>query len=75
MNPNGSGQPGTKGATAVSRFERTQYFERLVELHLVYAMGGIDDRIVVMTIDEAIEWAEAELAASTVAEPGDDARD
>jgi len=75
MNPNGSGQPGTEGAIVVSRFERTQYFERLVELHLAYAMGGIDDRVVAMTIDEAIEWAEAELAATTVAEPSGDTPD
>jgi hypothetical protein len=56
----------------VSRFERTEYFERLVELHLAYAMGGIDDRTVAITIAEAIEWAESELEASTVAESGGD---
>jgi hypothetical protein len=50
----------------MSRFERSNYFERLVELHLRYAMGGIDDRTSVMTIDEAIAWAEAELEASPV---------
>jgi hypothetical protein len=50
----------------MSRYERTKYFERLVELHLRYAMGGIDDRTSVMTIDEAIAWVEAELDASPV---------
>jgi hypothetical protein len=49
----------------MSRFERTQYFEQLVELHLMYAMRGDDDNTSVMTIDEAIAWAEAELEAST----------
>lgn len=48
----------------MSRFERTQYFERLVELHLLYAMRGDDDRTSVMTVDEAVAWAEAELDAS-----------
>jgi hypothetical protein len=52
----------------MSRFERTTYFERLVELHLVYAVRGDDDRTSVMTIDEAITWAEAELSASRPAE-------
>lgn len=50
----------------MSRFERTQYFERLVELHLAYAMGGIDDRTSVMTIEEAIAWVETELDAPPV---------
>ena len=50
----------------MSRYERTNYFERLVELHLKYAMGGIDDRTSVMTIDEAIAWVEAEMDATPV---------
>jgi len=53
----------------MSRFERTTYFERLVELHLVYAMRGDDDSTSVITIDEAITSAEAELSASRPAEP------
>ncbi len=52
----------------MSRFERTQYFEQLVELHLVYAMRGDEDKTSVMTIDEAIAWAEAELASSSPAD-------
>ena len=52
----------------MSRFERTQYFEQLVELHLMYAMRGDDDRTSVMSIDEAIAWAEAELEASSTAD-------
>jgi len=50
----------------MSRFERSKYFERLVELHLIYAMRGDDDRTSVMTIDAVIEWVEAELEASSV---------
>ena len=47
----------------MSRYERTKYFERLVELHLVYAMRGDEDRTSVMTIDEAIAWVEVEMTA------------
>ena len=61
--PETIGDP-SEGSTRMSRFERTTYFERLIELHLVYAMRGDDDRTSVMTIDEAIAWAEAELSAS-----------
>jgi hypothetical protein len=43
-----------------------QYFERLVELHLAYSMRGDADRMSVISIAEAIEWAESELAASIV---------
>jgi hypothetical protein len=50
----------------MSRFERTKYFERLVELHVLYSMRGDDDRTSVMTVDDAIAWAEAELAAPMV---------
>ncbi len=59
----------------MSRFERTQYFERLVELHLVYAMRGDDDRTSVISIAEVIEWAEAEIAAPWAAERRSDAQD
>jgi hypothetical protein len=64
--PERIGPAGAEGATTVSRFERMQYFERLVELHLAYSMRVDDDRMSVITIAEAIEWAESELAASIV---------
>jgi hypothetical protein len=48
----------------MSRYERTKYFERLVELHLVYAMRGDEDRTAVMTIDQAVAWVEAEMATA-----------
>jgi len=51
------------------RYERANYFERLVELALAYAMRGDDDRTGVMTIDEAIAWAEAEMTAGPTADP------
>jgi len=48
----------------MSRYERKIYFERLVELRLTYATLGDDDRTVAMTIDEAVDWAERELAST-----------
>jgi hypothetical protein len=52
------------------RYERANYFERLVELHLAYAMRCDEDRTGVMTIDEAIAWVEAVMAAPpTASEP------
>jgi hypothetical protein len=50
------------------RYERANYFERLVELHLAYAMRGDADRTGVMTIDEAIAWVEAEMAGAPSAD-------
>jgi hypothetical protein len=52
----------------MSRYERTKYFERLVELHITYAMRGDEDRTGVMTIDEAVAWVEAEMTAAPTPE-------
>jgi hypothetical protein len=59
----------------MSRYERRIYFERLVELRLAYATLGDEDRIAVMTIDEAVAWAERELGATVASEsaPGAEA--
>ena len=53
----------------MSRYERMTYFERLVELHITYAMRGDEDRTGVTTIDEAIAWVEAEMAATPAPAP------
>ena len=53
----------------MSRFERTQYFERLVELHVAYAMRGAEDRTGVMTIDQVIAWVETEMRSTPDAGP------
>ena len=66
LEPETIGDSGGRRSTAMSRYERMNYFERLVELHLIYAMRGDEDRTTVMTIDEAINWAEAEMNASSV---------
>jgi hypothetical protein len=50
------------------RYERANYFERLVELHLAYAMRSDADRTGVMSIDEAIAWVEAEMTAAPTAD-------
>jgi hypothetical protein len=57
---------GGQGAVVMSRFERSKYFERLVELHLLYAMRGDEDRTSVMTIDEVIAWVESEFEVPAV---------
>ena len=68
LEPEAIGDSGDRRSTAMSRYERMNYFERLVELHLIYAMRGDEDRTTVMTIDEAINWAEAELEALSAAD-------
>ena len=62
--PETVGDSGDGRSTAMSRYERTNYFERLVELHVIYAMRGDEDRTSVMTIDEAIAWVEAEMPSA-----------
>ncbi len=62
--PETVGDSGDGRSTAMSRYERTNYFERLVELHVIYAMRGDEDRTSVMTIDEAIAWVEAEMTSA-----------
>jgi hypothetical protein len=66
--PDKIGTEGVGRSTAMSRYERMNYFERLVELHIMYAMRGDEDRTGVTTIDEAIAWAEAEMTASPAPE-------
>jgi hypothetical protein len=48
---------------AMSRYEKRIYFEWLVTMRVAYATLGADDRTPIMTVDEAIAWAEAELDA------------
>jgi hypothetical protein len=49
---------------AMSRYEKRIYFESLVAMRIAYAQLGADDRTSVMSIDEAIAWAELELEAT-----------
>jgi hypothetical protein len=60
----------------MSRYERRTYFERLCSLRDGYATLGDEDRIPVMTIEAAIDWAEAEIGRAPIFEltPADEAK-
>jgi hypothetical protein len=47
----------------MSRYERTQYFEALVALRLMYAARTDYDRISVISIEDAIAYSEAVMTA------------
>ena len=46
----------------MTRYERRQYFERLVQLRALYRLRGADDSVAVMSVDAAIAHAECLLA-------------
>src|SRR3954452_12365340 len=66
--PHRSGQPGDpiagprNGNSAMSRYERKVYFERLVAMRLTYAQHPDDDHGVLL-IEDAIAYVEAVLTA------------
>ena len=47
----------------MSRYERSRYFEDLCVLRFRYGALGDDDRLSVISIDDAMIYAEAVLAA------------
>jgi len=47
----------------MSRYERTQYFEALVALRLTYEARSDYDRLSVISIEDAIAYSEAVMAA------------
>jgi hypothetical protein len=47
----------------MSRYERTQYFEALVALRLTYEARSDYDRVSVISIEDAIAYSEAVMAA------------
>jgi hypothetical protein len=47
----------------MSRYERTQYFEALVALRLTYEARSDFDRVSVISIEDAIAYSEAVMAA------------
>jgi hypothetical protein len=51
---------------AMKKYERRQFFERLVQLRALYRLRGPDDSVSVMPIDEAIGYSE-HLLGDTVA--------
>jgi hypothetical protein len=46
---------------AMSRYEKRIYFEWLVAMRIAYATLDAEDRTPVISIDDAIAWAEREL--------------
>ncbi len=52
----------------MSRYERSQHFEALVRLRIAYAGGTDFDRRSVLSIDDAITYGEAVMAALSAEE-------
>ena len=46
----------------MTRYEKRQYFERLVQLRALYRLRGADDSAAEMSVDAAIAYAEGLLA-------------
>ncbi len=46
----------------MTRYERRQFFERLVQLRALYRLRGTDDSVAVIPVDAAIEYGEFLLA-------------
>ena len=46
----------------MTKYERRQFFERLVQLRALYLLRGEDDSVAEMPIDEAIEYGETLMA-------------
>ena len=59
----------------MSRYERTMFFNRLVELRAAYASRSVDDQRSAMTVDEAIAFVEQAMADSVAATTTDQPRD
>jgi hypothetical protein len=45
----------------MSRYEKRIYFERLVAMRIAYETLAEDDRTPIITVGDAIAWAEREL--------------
>ena len=50
----------------MTKWERRQYFERLVQLRALYRLRGADDSTVAISIDDAMAFVEAEMARPAV---------
>jgi hypothetical protein len=46
----------------MTKYERRQFFERLVQLRALYQLRGDDDSVAELPIDEAIAYGEALMA-------------
>jgi hypothetical protein len=47
-----------RSGNAMTKYERRQFFERLVQLRLLYRLRGDDDSVAGMPVDMAIEYGE-----------------
>jgi len=53
----------------MTKYERRQFFERLVQLRALYLLRGDDDSVAVLPIDEAIAYGETLMSETpTLAE-------
>jgi hypothetical protein len=50
----------------MTKWEKRQFFERLVQLRALYALRGADDSTVAISIDDAIELVEAGMAQAAI---------
>ena len=50
----------------MTKWERRQFFERLVQLRALYALRGADDSTVAISIDETIELVEVGMAEAVI---------
>jgi hypothetical protein len=50
----------------MTKWERRQYFERLVQLRALYRLRGADDSTVAISIEDAVELVEDEMAKTIV---------
>lgn len=51
----------------MSRYEKRIYFEWLIAMRTAYAALDVEERTPVISVDDAIAWAEFELAAAPAA--------
>ena len=49
----------------MTKYERRQFFDRLVQLRALYQLRGADDSTVELTVEQAIAYAEELLVAGT----------
>jgi hypothetical protein len=50
----------------MTKWERRQFFERLVQLRALYGLRGADDSTVAISIDDAIAFAESGMARAAI---------
>jgi hypothetical protein len=54
----------------MTRYERRQYFERLVQLRALYRLRGVEDSVAELSVDAAIAYAECLMADAPSTDEG-----